>query len=235
MKLSALGVLLVCLVMITGSVFSAPQMFLPETSFDFGFVPQKARISHTFWIKSVGDDDLKILKVIPGCGCTKAPLEKNVIAPGDSTKLEIIFSTKQYKSLVSKRPKIQTNESSGNKSIMFKANVVPNPNSTDPLVINPSIINFSQANIKNNDNYVFNITNVTDQDFDIIIIDQPENMFDLKLPNKIKAGKNAQASIKLNEEFKTLSFEKSITIEVNDTNKSRFTIPIKQNMRLTKK
>ena len=235
MKLSVLGVLLVILLLTCGSILAAPQMILSESSFDFGFVPQNSKISHTFWIKSVGDDDLKILKVIPGCGCTQAPLEKKLITPGDSTRLEIIFSTKQYKSLVSKQPKIQTNEGSGDKSLMFKANVIVNPDSTYPLVINPFVVNFTQASDQKNDNFVVTLTNVTEQDLDIVLIDQPDNIFEIKLPDKIKTSQTAQASIKLNDDAKSLSFEKSITIGVNDANKSRFTIPVKQNMSLSKK
>jgi hypothetical protein len=45
---------------------AVPKMFLPEEKFNFGFVPQDSKISHVFWIKSVGDDSLKILKVKPG-------------------------------------------------------------------------------------------------------------------------------------------------------------------------
>ncbi|MFH2047915.1 MAG: DUF1573 domain-containing protein [bacterium] len=235
MKLSALGVLLVILLLTCGSIFAAPQMVLSESSFDFGFVPQNSKISHTFWIKSVGDDDLKILKVVPGCSCTQAPLKKNEVAVGDSTSLEIIFSTKQYKSLVTKHPKIQTNEGSGDKTLTFVSNVISNPDSTYPLIINPFIVNFAQEGDKKNDNFVVNLTNVTEQDLDIVLIDQPDNIFELKLPEKIKAGQTAKASIKLNDDAKSLSFEKSITIGVNDTNKSRFTIPVKQNMSLSKK
>ncbi len=235
MKLSALGVLLVCLIAISSTAFAGPQMMLPETYFNFGYVPQHAKISHTFWIKSIGDDDLKILKVIPGCGCTKAPLEKNNIAIGDSTRLEIIFSTKQYKSLISKSPKIQTNEGTGDKSVMFKAHVVTNPDSTYPLVVSPFIVNFSQASNKKNDNIVINISNVTDQDLELSLIDYADDKFNVDIPKHIEAGKTAQASIKLNDEATALSFEKSITIEVNDKNKSRFTIPVKQNVRLTKR
>lgn len=43
-----------------------PKMFLPENSFDFGFAPKDSKISHLFWIKSVGEDTLKILSVRPG-------------------------------------------------------------------------------------------------------------------------------------------------------------------------
>jgi hypothetical protein len=48
------------------SAHAAPRLNLPETSFDFGYVPQNSTISHVFWMYSTGDDTLKILNVSPG-------------------------------------------------------------------------------------------------------------------------------------------------------------------------
>jgi hypothetical protein len=64
--LSAAAVAALVLLMLTGSALSAPKMMLPETEFDFGYVPQNSKVSHVFWIHSTGDDTLKILKVTPG-------------------------------------------------------------------------------------------------------------------------------------------------------------------------
>ncbi len=55
-----------CILLLVTQAWAQPKMFLPEEKFDFGFVPQDSKISHTFWIKSVGDDSLKILNVKPG-------------------------------------------------------------------------------------------------------------------------------------------------------------------------
>jgi len=49
-----------------GSAHSAPRLTMPETIFDFGYVPQNATVSHYFWLYSTGDDTLKILSVRPG-------------------------------------------------------------------------------------------------------------------------------------------------------------------------
>ena len=51
---------------VVSSLQAAPRMTLPETSFNFGYVPQNSTISHVFWVHSSGDDTLKILKVSPG-------------------------------------------------------------------------------------------------------------------------------------------------------------------------
>ncbi len=63
-KIWLLAVIIVLL--LSSQIIAVPKMFLPEDSFDFGFVPQSSKVSHVFWIKSVGDDSLKILKVRPG-------------------------------------------------------------------------------------------------------------------------------------------------------------------------
>lgn len=63
-KLTFLGV--AAAAVLAGSAIAAPRMTIPESSFDFGFVPQHSSISHSFWLYSTGEDDLKILKVVPG-------------------------------------------------------------------------------------------------------------------------------------------------------------------------
>jgi hypothetical protein len=57
---------LVGVVMAFGAAYAAPTLVIPNDTFDFGFVPQQSEISHEFWLHSVGDDMLKILKVVPG-------------------------------------------------------------------------------------------------------------------------------------------------------------------------
>jgi hypothetical protein len=56
----------ILILFLVASAMAVPKMFLPEEKFDFGFVPQDSKISHVFWIKSVGEDTLKILNVKPG-------------------------------------------------------------------------------------------------------------------------------------------------------------------------
>ncbi len=63
-KITFLG--LAALAIVAGSALSAPRLTIPESSFDFGFVPQHSSVSHSFWLYSTGDDELKILKVVPG-------------------------------------------------------------------------------------------------------------------------------------------------------------------------
>jgi hypothetical protein len=43
-----------------------PRIRVPETSFDYGFVPQGAKISHVYWLFNDGGDTLLIRDVKPG-------------------------------------------------------------------------------------------------------------------------------------------------------------------------
>ena len=65
-KLIPAILILTVVILVAASVQSAPRMTIPESSFDFGYVPQNSKISHNFWLMSSGDDSLKILKIIPG-------------------------------------------------------------------------------------------------------------------------------------------------------------------------
>ncbi|RKX22238.1 MAG: hypothetical protein DRP51_02780 [Candidatus Zixiibacteriota bacterium] len=67
MKRAALIMLTVIFTMgLFGTALADPAMTIPESVFDFGYVPQHSKISHVFWLHSTGTDTLKILKVKPG-------------------------------------------------------------------------------------------------------------------------------------------------------------------------
>lgn len=48
------------------TLVGAPLLHIPETEFDFGYVPQNSKVSHVFWLHNNGDDSLVIEKVVPG-------------------------------------------------------------------------------------------------------------------------------------------------------------------------
>lgn len=65
-KRTILLYLLLVAIFLVHQAEAQPVLEIPETEFDFGYVPQNAVISHGFWLKSVGTDTLKIVKVVPG-------------------------------------------------------------------------------------------------------------------------------------------------------------------------
>lgn len=58
---------LMLLLLILAETSSAqPKAFMSETTWDFGKVPQRNFVSHSYWIKNIGTDTLRIIKVRPG-------------------------------------------------------------------------------------------------------------------------------------------------------------------------
>jgi hypothetical protein len=208
-------------------VFGASRLAIDESEFDFGFIPQQARVSHEFWLKSEGDETLKIVKVIPGCGCTQAPLEKSEIVVGDSARLEIIFNSGRRKGATTKSPKIKSNEGDRTRHVSFTANIVPGLDKTNPLTFNPYIIDLASMGGDQQGQIQFEITNVSEREVTIRLIDLPDELIEIELPDKIEAGATASGVVIMKEAATAAQFEKSFTIEVNDTLGTRFTIPIK--------
>lgn len=58
--------IIVIVVLLPIMALAGPRIFVPETQFDFGVVPQNVTISHPYVIKNIGDDTLRILQVKPG-------------------------------------------------------------------------------------------------------------------------------------------------------------------------
>jgi hypothetical protein len=58
--------MLILVFLLSSLAMALPKMYLPQEEFNFGFVPQDSKVSHVFWIKSVGEDSLIIISVKPG-------------------------------------------------------------------------------------------------------------------------------------------------------------------------
>lgn len=71
MKRAVSVILFLFLVYLVGNFISqaqaeGPKLLIPQTMFDFGYVPPQSQISHYYLVKNVGEDILKIEKVKPG-------------------------------------------------------------------------------------------------------------------------------------------------------------------------
>jgi hypothetical protein len=222
---------LVALLALAVSPIAAPLLELQESMFDFGYAPQNSQISHVFWLKSIGTDSLKITKVIPGCGCTQAPIEKSDLGPGDSTRLEIIFNTKSYSGAISKSPRIETNTGDSIIRVQIKANCLVRPDSTYPVQFTPYKVDISQFGETVRNEMAFTITNVSDTNLTVTLVYEPAGLFDVTLPKEVKAGKTEQGKVILRPEALEQSFEKSFTVQVGDAAKTRFTVPVKRTVK----
>jgi hypothetical protein len=118
------------------------------------------------------------------------------------------------------------------KRVQITANVIATPDSTFPIRIKPYKFDVSQFGEKKVDTREFVIENVSDNDLDLSLVDMPPGMFTVKLPKQVKAGQTEKGVITLKDEYLDQEFEKSLTIELNDAAKTRFTVPVKRTLRV---
>ena len=158
-------------------------------------------------------------------------MEKKVLAVGDSTRLEIIYSTGRSKTRSSKSPQIETNEGPPKRRLKISAHGVERPDSTYPIIISPYKLDPSQFTEKLVEKKKFEITNVSDRKLELKLVDLASRYLEVKLPKSIKPGKTAEGEIKIREYYLDESFQKSFTLELNDEKSTRFTVPVKRTVR----
>lgn len=208
------------------SVAAEPGFKTNGDVFDFGFVPQKSKVAHVFWLKSVGDTTLQIKTVKPACGCTKAPLEKNIVEPGDSSKLEITFSTRNYSSNVKKAIKMTTNANDSAQNIYVAAHIFTDPSELTPLSIEPYTVKITAETVIENDEIIFSITNESDTEVRLKAIEWATHLYDIEIPEVIKPLETKQGKVILFPDSYMKSFSKSITFELDDAKKTRYSLPV---------
>lgn len=70
-----------------------PKLLVQPTEHEFGTIIQGDKVTYVFVLTNNGGDLLTILNVQTSCGCTAAKPEKNELAPGESTNLEVTFNS----------------------------------------------------------------------------------------------------------------------------------------------
>lgn len=96
-----------------------------EDFFDFGSIVQGEIVTHTFYFRNIGTEDLIIKDLIPDCGCTQPKIDKKILKPGEEGAVEVIFDSKDWQGSQYKSVTLRTNSIIREKSVTIKANVVP--------------------------------------------------------------------------------------------------------------
>ncbi len=149
------------------------------------------------------------------------------MAVGDSTKLDVSFHTKKYRGKVSKHPYFITNECPDKIPLTITATVAQHPDSEYfPLKITPPKVYMSPSTMRGGDSLAFTIENLSDSTLHISVIDLPDDYVKVRLPAVLQPHESATAVVRLNSSKRTQSFFRSVTIEVDDDARTRFTIPI---------
>ena len=163
-----------CLFISSVFVFANPKMeFGCGKVYDWGTVKQKdSPLKADIKIYNKGTDTLEIKRVKPMCGCTTAPLNKKIIAPGDSAELKVTLNVEHYEGAVSKRISFITNENSSEQFLEITANVY------QPMKLFPSrYLNFSRMFLNSESISKLVINNTSGHDIKVTnVVIKPEEL-----------------------------------------------------------
>ncbi len=223
-------VALAAVVLAAQSVLAIPQIKLSETEFNFGKFYQNSKVSHTFWIKSTGSDTLKIVQVVPGCGCTQMPLKDSTLAPGDSTELEIVFSSRSMRGNITKAPYIKTNVGDEMTYLKIYSEVFAEDLPDSLLGVTPvrlDVSQFGEAPVRKKAS--FTLENKQAKEVNLEMVAYPKDLFKVNLPKKLAAGAKVQVDVEIIDSAIKKEFEKCVTFEVVSADgRARYSVPVRR-------
>lgn len=203
-------------------------LVVPETDFDFGYAPQNSKIGHVYWLKNGGTDTLRLIDVKPGCGCTKAPLKKNSLAPGDSTDVEVMFSTGMYSNMTRKSASILATISGSAPTLNFSAFPVKSPDSLPVFTMTPPKLNLDSV-ASDNGEYTVTLRNVSKGPFDLKLVSVPNEYVHVDIPKgTVAPGAVAAIKVTVDPSAATVAVSKSFTIQASDSALTRYSFPIEK-------
>jgi hypothetical protein len=214
---------LVFIVFTTISAMAGPQISIPEKHWDYGFVPQNGVLTHSYTIMNTGDDTLRISEVKPGCSCTTAPIHKQILAPGDSTTVELIFDTKVSRGRTNKNAQIISNDPvNGSERIDFSCQVYADSGYFRPVKVDPHWLVFGTNSTK----FDIIVQNDTGATLELKLVEPLPQEIKLKMKdNIIKVGKRGGFSLEWKGVQPENDIEKVITFDTNSELVPRFSVP----------
>ena len=122
--------------------------------------------------------------------------------------------------------RILTNEGKKPRILKITATIENHAGSTQPLLIEPRRVELSATREKDRSNHTFTLTNLTDRQLKLRLVDWPEGIVDLNLPEFLAAGETVKARATLIDQKDNTSFKKSFTIEVDGQPAIRYSVPV---------
>ncbi len=211
----------------SGQMQKQPKIELSHDHFYFGYMPQGVMVKHSYWIRNKGNDTLQIISVKPGCGCTTAPLSKDLIAPDDSAELTVTFDSKNMVGSTVKYIEILSNDPLKSATrVQFVAMV--NRGWGNVKVV-PDGLRFAKFGSKDGKlTKSVEIQNVSDEAIEISLVDFPERLLKIdKKQGKIAAGGKLSFEFEQTRDVKDESeIMNSVTFELIGKETDRITIPV---------
>jgi hypothetical protein len=199
-----------------------------QKKFELGTIPTNSTVMHQFWFYSEGTDTLRVDTIITGCTCAVMSMPSRALAPGDSMLVGFEWKLDRRIGSVGKYPRAEYDGPTSPGRMSLRGLVVQSPESARPISCKPFKLELSRAGQIDVDSVVFTLTNQLEVNLAVSLVSFPVDQCELTLPDTIAAGASAQGVIRLKPEYAESEFIGSLTIEVNDSKRSRITLPIRR-------
>lgn len=208
------------------TALAGPQAEIINPTMNFGRVTQGKVVTTDFFVKSIGNEPLKITTLWSGCGCTEIPLTDSIIKPGDSLQLRIKFSTGQMQGVVVKHPTVQTSASEEVIKLSIMAEVLIKPDDGYPVVLLPDVVDVAQFGQKTRRIGTFSLTNKSSEDLRLMVVDSALKSFKVKVPAVVKAGQTIEGKVRVIDKMREKDFEESVTFRLEGKESYYYTLPV---------
>lgn len=224
------ALLLFSAILIADDTGKSGKLEMSERVFDFGMLPREAKVTHTFILKNIGNDTIHITNIKPGCSCTAAPIDKEVIAVNDSAIMPVTFSTGRQSGETAKGVKITTDmKPRGLFPLEIKA-YIESPTGRPPkFFAEPRTIEFVRKMDQLSGTAGTTLKNELDHDVLVKIVDYTDNLGTPKLAeDKIKTGQSSILTFDFRDDENMRPEYGSITLEVlqDEREVMRYTVPV---------
>ncbi len=222
---------------LTGAAFAAgdkpgtPKAVSPDlrpqfqsTVFDFGHVGIDYNVYHRYAFVNPTADTVRILSVVAHCDCSSAICPDSVVPPGDSTSINLRFSTKNFYGPQNKSITVTTDHPAMKNVELFYLSIIGQW--FDGLRPDPEALFFLQANQPRK-------VTIPNRNFDLIElagVTQLDNHFQVKVVSG-KAKKNQAIEIEVTPSANAPkgTYHSNLTLQVESGNgePTVMTIPVK--------
>ena len=200
------------------------KLLVASDTWDFGWAPQDAYITHRFVVQNVGEDTLFIEDVKPTCGCTVASLDKKTLAPGDKVPVTITVGTKKYSGVLSKKIHvISSDKDSPRYPLTFSANVGKAPGLEFSM---PSTIELGDVRAGDSRSAKVSVTNKGERPLQVQIAEAPPYVKATLSQDRLSPAGSIDVAVATAAQPPAGPIQGSLTLEMSGAQISRVTIPI---------
>ncbi len=205
---------------------SGARIFLPDTRWDFGYIPNQGSVSHVFQVKNIGEDTLIIVRVRPGCACTTVPLSKDRLGPHETADLEVIFDSEKIRpGKTSKSIQIISNDPTKPFQNLHFTATVGEANSLVRLT--PEEVCLDTVHQEGTVERKLTVENISGEELSMDLIDEPKDCVDLNIKKRtLKPAEKCNITLGLKKDTPPGSFHTCFTLNFENSKMVRITVPV---------